>query len=368
MLALEAYVRTLVSLETRATETRATHQSHHPARAARAQALTAALRAHFEAQAERGVPDEVLRHLAATHTDRAAASSRQMWPPLAEAVRKVADAWDDGTQDRAATPFSADEHAALVASVAQSLRHVFPEHEQALTDTLTEHASATYEAGGQTALDELHLSGTFQLRNTQTKAKLAAAAQTTTAQVQATTRSRVATALANTLEAGPPTTADTPEDDAEGEGDETGSGAGGGTSAKDRTDLLVTLLAAAAVATLRHMATGDPDANDGEGSLSRAEIIGATETTGAWTGAKVDTYSRNGVSMKVWVTTADPDPGAGATGETPCRDNAYASPIPVDAAFPSGDQAPPAHTKCGCDVAPGSDPSELAMAEPWTGD
>ena len=76
---------------------------------------------------------------------------------------------------------------------------------------------------------------------------------------------------------------------------------------------------------------------------ARAQIIAETEMTRAVCVASRDLYETSGVEYVEWLV---------AEGCDDCQENADASPIPIDATFPSGDAEPPAHPNCMCDLAP----------------
>jgi hypothetical protein len=115
--------------------------------------------------------------------------------------------------------------------------------------------------------------------------------------------------------------------------------------------------------------TTDAASSDAESAIiPRAESIAAHETNDAWGEARVTTWSRNAPdAAKTWETDGAPDPHAGASGATPCRDNAYASPIGIDETFPSGDGHEPAHNGCYCVVTVTLPSDFVASATPWTG-
>jgi hypothetical protein len=78
-------------------------------------------------------------------------------------------------------------------------------------------------------------------------------------------------------------------------------------------------------------------------TLSRAEMIAATEMNAAFSEATIRKLDRMGIEYKRWITS----PG-NVCDE--CSENEDASPIPFDQDFPSGDSAPPAHPNCRCAV------------------
>jgi hypothetical protein len=80
-------------------------------------------------------------------------------------------------------------------------------------------------------------------------------------------------------------------------------------------------------------------------SATRAETIARTELAFANTNGAMTGYRASGVVVgKVWLL------GEEACDE--CLGNADAGQIGIDDMFPSGDDAPPAHPNCVCDVAP----------------
>ena len=85
---------------------------------------------------------------------------------------------------------------------------------------------------------------------------------------------------------------------------------------------------------------------DDEGfSDARAEMIARTETAFADVHGNMDAYEASGlVDATEWVV------GAGECDI--CEENAAAGPVAMGEAFPSGDDMPPAHPNCRCDVLP----------------
>lgn len=75
----------------------------------------------------------------------------------------------------------------------------------------------------------------------------------------------------------------------------------------------------------------------------RAQMIAHTELARAVGAASLDTYERNGIPGKSWLT-YHPCPI--------CEANEEAGVIPLDQDFPSGDAAPPAHPRCRCTIMP----------------
>jgi SPP1 gp7 family putative phage head morphogenesis protein len=82
-------------------------------------------------------------------------------------------------------------------------------------------------------------------------------------------------------------------------------------------------------------------------SKDRAMMIARTETSKASNKGAVIGYAASGlVSLKQWLTAEDD------LVEEECLENAAAGDIALDADFPSGDDAPPAHPNCRCVIAP----------------
>lgn len=82
-------------------------------------------------------------------------------------------------------------------------------------------------------------------------------------------------------------------------------------------------------------------------SPSRARTIVRTEITRALESANVEGWKQSKVvDGKEWILGSEHDL------DDECNDNANAGVIPIDQAFPSGDDAPPAHPNCVCAVIP----------------
>lgn len=76
-------------------------------------------------------------------------------------------------------------------------------------------------------------------------------------------------------------------------------------------------------------------------SSNRAELIAQTELNTAYNAARGELAARSGMNEKAWATeSGDPCPI--------CLDNEAAGWIPIEDAFPSGDQLPTAHPRCYC--------------------
>ena len=84
-------------------------------------------------------------------------------------------------------------------------------------------------------------------------------------------------------------------------------------------------------------------------SEARAELIATTERAFADVEGNMTAYRESGVvSGKEWVLGSEHDDAL----ECDCSDNAEAGVIPLDETFPGGDDAPPNHPGCVCDVLP----------------
>ncbi len=82
-------------------------------------------------------------------------------------------------------------------------------------------------------------------------------------------------------------------------------------------------------------------------SEARAETISRTELIRASNAAALDAYKASGVvDGKSWATAGDD------AVEEDCEMNEADGVIPLDDAFSSGDDAPPAHPNCRCDILP----------------
>ena len=80
---------------------------------------------------------------------------------------------------------------------------------------------------------------------------------------------------------------------------------------------------------------------------ARAEMISRTEIARADVEGNMAAYRQSGIVVgKQWILGSEYD------DNDECLENAEAGVIPLDAAFPSGDDAPPAHPHCLCDVVP----------------
>lgn len=90
-------------------------------------------------------------------------------------------------------------------------------------------------------------------------------------------------------------------------------------------------------------------------SADRAKLIARTEVVNASVKGNMIAWRESGIVVGKRVILA----------ELPCqicKDNAAIGVIPLDATFPSGDDAPAFHPRCECDVFPVTDPTELNLA------
>ena len=89
--------------------------------------------------------------------------------------------------------------------------------------------------------------------------------------------------------------------------------------------------------------------DDAAFGYTRANTIARTEMRLANSNGTVDAWKESGrVATKAWSTAEDDKV------EQLCQENADAGDIPLDAAFPSGDDAPPAHPNCRCVIVGGA--------------
>lgn len=91
----------------------------------------------------------------------------------------------------------------------------------------------------------------------------------------------------------------------------------------------------------------------------RAEMITRTEFANAATLVSKETYTQNGVETWTWVQPEGDD-------DDICTDNDGES-VPIGDEFPSGDDRPPAHPNCKCDVIPDL-PKDFDASDAWLGD
>lgn len=85
-----------------------------------------------------------------------------------------------------------------------------------------------------------------------------------------------------------------------------------------------------------------------------ALMIARTEMARSMSVASRDVYKENSVQQVEWLV---------AEGCEDCQENADASPLPIDEAFPTGDFEPPAHPNCECAIAPVFDDTDLPAVE-----
>lgn len=101
------------------------------------------------------------------------------------------------------------------------------------------------------------------------------------------------------------------------------------------------------------------NANFGDISESRSMMIARTETNQATSSADLAVAKENGGQLKAWVV-------AGQGGDE-CDDNEADGPIPLDQAFSTGDDAPPAHPNCECYLDTDF-PVDLSSVDVWGGE
>ena len=75
-------------------------------------------------------------------------------------------------------------------------------------------------------------------------------------------------------------------------------------------------------------------------------MVAVTEINRAVSAATLAIYAEAGIRAKEWLTAAD------QRVCPTCDRNAGDGPIPLDAAFTSGDTAPPGHPTCRCALGP----------------
>jgi hypothetical protein len=271
-----------------------------------------------------------LDHIIDLHRSEATVGNKRTWPPLADAVQHILDA------ARAPTPrdvprdglvderLSDEEREALLLSIIKMLEADYRDADSDLRQAIYDARLAAYNLGGNEGLELLGLAtkGTFNLTNDDLLDALREAAHDQAKLIQQTSRQRVGKRIADGLIAG------------------------------DTNDQIAADISAV---------------EDSWGDY-RAANIGLYETDAGYFSGSIELWDRCGIPKKVWKTAHNPDPGAGASGATPCRDNAYGSPVPIYDPFPSGHYMPPAHNYCQCDVVPEGDPSDAAAESPWLGD
>lgn len=87
-----------------------------------------------------------------------------------------------------------------------------------------------------------------------------------------------------------------------------------------------------------------------------ADLVATTEIARAVSAASMQTYAANGVEATEWLISAD-----GRVCPI-CEGNADDGPVPLGAAYSSGDTAPPGHPRCRCSLAPTTMPAADAAA------
>jgi 2'-5' RNA ligase len=306
------YDRVLANVRAKAEE----KETKKPTRQEIADNLAEKMAARFRATK---IKDQTIRNIMTSLTNRnRLRHNARIKHELATAIRALIAKRDDPLKDL--TPA---QRAALKAEIADMLSDDIPDEDDDLTDDITDARTDAYNTGGQDGLDKININGfDFNLTNAARIAVIATLAVKACGFIQNTTRDQLATAILNAMEDG-----------------------GDANTIKLTVDVRLIDMADA-----------------------RSFGIGQFETDQSYFFGVKDVWALNGIPEKVWVTSGDPDPHAGASGATPCRDNAYASPIPIDDTFPSGDDIPPAHSRCVCSVEPNGEPSESAFADPWLGD
>ncbi len=188
----------------------------------------------------------------------------------------------------------------------------------ALSELLNNASVSNADFGGQIALRQLGIAGSFTLSNPAVLEVLQTATENIRAKIDTTTQDQIGKALV------------------------TGASAG---------------LDIDATARLVKTMVGEswPDLSKG-----RARTIATTEVCRATSFASQQTYSRNGIERKEWETSQDEktcDPCAALNGEV----------VAVGASFSSGDQHPPLHPTCRCTLLPVIPEHWTAPLQPWTG-
>lgn len=205
------------------------------------------------------------------------------------------------------------------AEVERIVAEWFAEHpgqqwSQELTDIMVEHYRMTFNVIGQLALDDLSITGSFELKNPRMLELLDELGAERVTGIDAETRRTIVNRLVDGVTAG--------------EG--------------------VEQLGRRIRAHIDDM------------SVRRAQLIAVTETATAAGMASLETYERNGVEQKGWITAGDDKVTEG------CQANADASPLKMGASFPSGHDAPPRFPGCRCAVTPILD-GYTAPDKAWTG-
>lgn len=95
-------------------------------------------------------------------------------------------------------------------------------------------------------------------------------------------------------------------------------------------------------------------------SGARAETIARTETAEAYGRASIETYRRNGVGKKSWLTAND------SKVDAPCGEYQREGVIGIDELFGGAHDYPPAHPRCRCAIVPEID-NWGEPDDPWIG-
>ena len=99
----------------------------------------------------------------------------------------------------------------------------------------------------------------------------------------------------------------------------------------------------------------------GNMSKARSETIARTETAQAYSHAAIESYRRNGVERKIWLTAED------NRVDPPCPSHEEEGSIPIDQLFGGTHDHPPAHPRCRCALLADPD-SRPEDAPTWKGE
>lgn len=179
---------------------------------------------------------------------------------------------------------------------------------------LTDHYRKTWDARGQSVLDELGIDAVFELSNPDALAALAEFGLDRVADMNETTRDQTLDILRAGVDNG------------------------------DHPDVIAAALRAAL---------------DGM-TAARSKTIARTETAFAYSYSALESYKRNGVKRKMWLDAGD------SHVDAPCTDYTDRGSIPIDDDFGDGVAHPPAHPNCRCALV--ADLSDAEDVDPWTGD
>lgn len=163
---------------------------------------------------------------------------------------------------------------------------------------LVDHYKATFNLRGQAVLEELGIEGVFDLANPDAIKTLEEFGLERVTGLQETTIDLLRTVIADGIESG------------------------------DHPDVIA-----------RNIRARISDM-----SKERAETIARTETAFAYSHAAIESYRRNGVTHKIWLTAED------AKVDPPCPSYEDRGSIPIGEAFGGDDQHPPAHPRCRCAI------------------